>query len=556
MAELLFLEGKFRWHDGGSPLADRKWVNGMKPGVCVTRRNRMANNKISDSVDETAFQALEDALQLGAFEEKPETRKTAKPKQPEARVKEASRQTPAPEAARAPTEQTPRSPNLEAANDGSKRSPAMILKSLEGGSIGGALRNATIMSVIWALGGLGIAHLLYGNALWSIGSLADLTAIPGLMAIVVGILVPVMLFFAFAIMMARARDLRNAARSMAEVALRLAEPETVASDRIMSVGQAVRREVSAMNDGIERTIARATELETLVHSEVNALERSYADNELRVRSLVQELTAERDAIVNHAERIRSSIVGAQEQIKEELSIVGEELSMRIATTGEAFASMIDTRSAALLEKSRASTEAMGSLIAAKTENLLQALNSSGSTISNEFDMRLHNLTSTLDERGEVLLERFAIHASTLDSGVESLNSALEERTRQLNETLSTRSLELNRNIERGQQVIGGSLDTVLDKLSTTLEEKGLSFRQSLQSTADDAIMDLDLRSGLYEERMQATVGQVNSAFDEHVAQFASAFDQRAGEPRQQADGKPRPHQRNRCRMAPKPSTPC
>ncbi|WP_162877543.1 hypothetical protein, partial [Escherichia coli] len=83
----------------------------------------------------------------------------------------------------------------------------------------------------------------------------------------------------------------------------LAEPETVASDRIMSVGQAVRREVSAMNDGIARTIARATELETLVHSEVNALERSYADNELRVRSLVQELTAERDAIVNHAERI-------------------------------------------------------------------------------------------------------------------------------------------------------------------------------------------------------------------------------------------------------------
>ena len=73
--------------------------------------------------------------------------------------------TPAPEAARAPAEQTPRSPNLEAANDGSKRSPAMILKSLEGGSIGGALRNATIMSVIWALGGLGIAHLLYGNAL-------------------------------------------------------------------------------------------------------------------------------------------------------------------------------------------------------------------------------------------------------------------------------------------------------------------------------------------------------------------------------------------------------
>ena len=76
---------------------------------------------------------------------------------------------------------------------------------------------------------------------------------------------------------------------MAEVALRLAEPENIAGDRILTVGQAVRREVSAMNEGIERTIARASELETLVHSEVNALERSYSDNEMRVRGLVQEL---------------------------------------------------------------------------------------------------------------------------------------------------------------------------------------------------------------------------------------------------------------------------
>ena len=65
--------------------------------------------------------------------------------------------------------------------------------------------------------------------------------------------------------------------------MRLAEPETIAADRVMTVGQAVRRAHRPTNEGIERTIARATELETLVHSEVNALERSYADNELRVR---------------------------------------------------------------------------------------------------------------------------------------------------------------------------------------------------------------------------------------------------------------------------------
>jgi hypothetical protein len=154
--------------------------------------------------------------------------------------------------------------------------------------------------------------------IWQIRSVADLVALPGAIGMVVAIVMPIMLFFAFAIMISRAQELRSAARSMAEVALRLSEPETVASDRIMSVGQAVRREVSAMNEGIERTIARATELETLVHSEVNALERSYADNEMRVRTLVQELGSEREAIVSHAERVRSSISGAHEQLKDEL----------------------------------------------------------------------------------------------------------------------------------------------------------------------------------------------------------------------------------------------
>ena len=48
-------------------------------------------------------------------------------------------------------------------------------------------------------------------------------------------------------------------RRFGSFGLPLSEPETVATDRIMTVGQAVRREVSAMNEGIERTIARATE---------------------------------------------------------------------------------------------------------------------------------------------------------------------------------------------------------------------------------------------------------------------------------------------------------
>ena len=72
-------------------------------------------------------------------------------------------------------------------------------------------------------------------------------------------------------------------RTMTEVALRLAEPENIAKESVVTVSQAIRREVAAMGDGIERALARASELEVLVHNEVASLERSYTDNELRVR---------------------------------------------------------------------------------------------------------------------------------------------------------------------------------------------------------------------------------------------------------------------------------
>lgn len=262
----------------------------------------MANNKISDSIDQTAFQALEDALQTGAYDGKPDKKAGNLVHKPEAKVSDqrkqrAEDQQRLAEQQRQAAENTPRSPVLEAANDRNRRTPAAIMKSLEGAPMGAAMRNAALASVIWIAAAAVLAWFVYGDTLWNASSVGEFLQTPGMIMTLIGMAVPIFLFFAFASMMARAHELRTAARSMAEVALRLAEPETIASERIMSVGQAVRREVSAMNDGIERTIARATELETLVHSEVNALERSYTDNEMRVRGLVHELSSEREAIV-------------------------------------------------------------------------------------------------------------------------------------------------------------------------------------------------------------------------------------------------------------------
>ena len=141
-----------------------------------------------------------------------------------------------------------------------------------------------LLSLAWVAGGLWLAHLFYGAQFWQLrsGAAARRTALgarAGRGHRRAGD--PVL---AFAVMVRRAQEMRLAAQSMGELALRLAEPESLAQDRVMMVGQAVRREVAAMGEGIERTLARAVELETLVHTEVNELERAYAQNEMRIRT--------------------------------------------------------------------------------------------------------------------------------------------------------------------------------------------------------------------------------------------------------------------------------
>src|SRR5260370_17187935 len=110
---------------------------------------------------------------------------------------------------------------------------------------------------------------------------------------------------------------------MGEVAVRLAEPETVARESIVTVGQAIRREVTAMGDGIERALARAAELETLVANEVSALEHAYNDNEVRIRALLQDLGSQRDTLVGQAEAVRDAINGVHLDLSHDISQISE-----------------------------------------------------------------------------------------------------------------------------------------------------------------------------------------------------------------------------------------
>ena len=144
-----------------------------------------------------------------------------------------------------------------------------------------------------------------------------------LFGLAAGIVLPVLFFYVLAHMIWRAQELRIIAQSMAEVAMRLAEPEDVARDSIVTVGQAIRREVAAMGDGVERALARAAELEALVHNEVSALERAYNDNEVRIRGLIEDLANQRDTLVGQAEQVRNAITGVHLDLTHDIASVSD-----------------------------------------------------------------------------------------------------------------------------------------------------------------------------------------------------------------------------------------
>src|SRR5690606_34240863 len=136
--------------------------------------------------------------------------------------------------------------------------------------------------------------------------------------------------------------------------------DNIAHERIMTVGQAVRREVRAMGEGIERTLARAIELETLVQTEVNELERAYSENEARIRLIVDSLGSEREGIISHAERVRASITDAHALLKVELAAAGDQirssvdaaaqkLAESLSKSGEDIVSRIGSKGEALQE---------------------------------------------------------------------------------------------------------------------------------------------------------------------------------------------------------------
>ena len=235
----------------------------------------------------------------------------------------------------------PRAPR-RAAND-DRETIGQILQAIQKGRPArGVYTLATVFAGVWIVGCALLTASFLPSLQAAMGQSGGVLVLGGLAAL---FFAPVLLFYFLASLAWRGQEMRMIAQSMAQVAIRFSEPEGAASNSMVTVGQAIRREVAAMGDGVERAIARAGELETLVANEVAALERAYSDNEVRIRALLQDIAHQRDNLVGQAEQVRSAISGVQIDLRHDIALISDAIASRVDEVAKSITGALEERGA-------------------------------------------------------------------------------------------------------------------------------------------------------------------------------------------------------------------
>ena len=464
----------------------------------------MANNpkKIVDPT-EAALSAIQEALKVRDDDEAPESQPhtLADPTVGEAEHWRDAPPLPLPPPLTADEQIGSRSSDprtLRAAND-DQQSIGQVLQALQNRPARTSYFVAAIFSVAWIVGCVALSWAYLSDLDAALGPGHSPTAI--MIGLGAAALLPVIFFFGVAHMAWRAQELRLIAQSMAKVAMRLGEPEAVARDSIVTVGQAIRREVAAMGDGVERALARASELEALVHNEVASLERAYSDNEVRIRGLLQEITNQRDTLVGQAEQVRSAISNVQIDLTQDLSTISNLVGEQVNEAAERITN-------SLAEKGEHITLALGQIgdnmieqLSERGEDLLVRLESVSVDTARAIASASEQLTTGLNFKTEHIGEEFTEIARGLE---DMMTSRLDGVT----DGFSEKSLAIVDMMVGRSQELTDAIVSTSSQLAETIATRAEEVNSTLKASGESVILDLNLRGGDVARKIELAGGRI------------------------------------------------
>src|SRR5438874_1442566 len=151
---------------------------------------------------------------------------------------------------------------------------------------------AFAISLLWVFSW----SLIYSPAIFGQPTPFAATSLPQTMIALSVLALPIALVWIMAHFLWRAHHLRQASEALMHASMRLLRPQDVAAEGLASIAQAVRSDVDILVGGVEHAVQRASELESIVHKEISAIERAFGGNEERIRMLVSGLENQRAAL--------------------------------------------------------------------------------------------------------------------------------------------------------------------------------------------------------------------------------------------------------------------
>jgi ABC-type transporter Mla subunit MlaD len=342
---------------------------------------------------------------------------------------------------------------------------------------------------------------------------------PMLVGALATVFLPIALFWFLAMLGWRAQELKLMSSAMTEVAVRLAEPDRAAEQSAASLGQAVRRQVSFMNEAISRALGRAGELEALVHNEVAALEKSYSENEHKIKGLIQELVGERHALVSTTDKVSETLKSMGSEVPsliEKLSQQQIKLAKIIEGAGQ---NLI-----ALENKLATASGSLESSLANRTQQLQAVLDdytvALDATLANRaeaLDMQLVERTRALDA---AFSERLALfdasmlrQASAIDAAVNekarALGAAMENHVRALSDTLGRQANNIDQSMVSGIDAVRRTSDNITRQSLKAIE--GLSSQTDvLRDVSETLVRQISGVTTRFDNQGQSIVSAANA----------------------------------------------
>ncbi len=326
---------------------------------------------------------------------------------------------------------------------------------------------------------------------------------------------PLLPLWAFAILVRRSQEMRHAANSMTEAAIQLLQPENVASNSVATVGRAIRREVTAMGDGVERAIARAGELEFMVQKEVMNLERSYGDSEVRLRRLVDEIGTERDTMVQHADQLKSAISSTHSNLTSDIEVVSSKIEDTLRNATMSMSDTLELRSDTITSKLSETSEGLINLLA----NTGDTLNAKLAAVKEDLELNVSHTTeamaSTITTNGKAVARLLETRTAGLQQATALIDEKLEKNKQDLEETIGVKTQEFSKVINAAEQSVGSLLKSttaeIAEQSNSTIqkiEDGRTMFRKEMsQQTVEFANM-VESTSASVKDIMDASASDV------------------------------------------------